>query len=100
MWTDRGADKKDAQLCLATSADLIQWKRQGLSFPSYKGKWNVKWTKSGAIVPEKINGKYWMYYLADAKGQRQSNGRCLLRRSCSTGRRPLTTQFCRAARIV
>jgi predicted GH43/DUF377 family glycosyl hydrolase len=62
-------DKKDAQLCLATSADLIHWQRQGVIIPSFKGKWNVKWTKSGAIVPEKINGKYWMYYLGDAKGK-------------------------------
>ena len=35
--------------------------------PAYKGKWNVGWTKSGAIVPERINGKYWMYYLGDAR---------------------------------
>jgi len=63
------ADKKDAQLCLATSADLIHWKRKGVIIPSFKGKWNVKWTKSGAIIPAKINGKYWMYYLGDAKGQ-------------------------------
>jgi predicted GH43/DUF377 family glycosyl hydrolase len=64
-----GADKKDAQLCLATSADLVHWQRRGVIMPSFKGKWNVKWTKSGAIVPEKINGKYWMYYLADAQGK-------------------------------
>jgi len=61
------ADKRDAQLCLATSTDLVHWQRRGVIIPSFKGKWNVKWTKSGAIVPEKINGKYWMYYLADAK---------------------------------
>jgi predicted GH43/DUF377 family glycosyl hydrolase len=64
-----GADKKDAQLCLATSADLVHWQRRGVIMPSFKGKWNVKWTKSGAIVSEKINGKYWMYYLADAQGK-------------------------------
>ena len=64
-----GPDKKDAQLCLATSTDLMQWQRRGVIMPSFKGKWNVKWTKSGAIVPEKINGKYWMYYLGDARGQ-------------------------------
>ena len=63
------ADKKDAQLCLATSSDLVHWQRQGVIMPSFKGKWNVKWTKSGAVVPEKINGKYWMYYLADAQGK-------------------------------
>jgi hypothetical protein len=32
--------------------------RAQVIIPGYKGKWNVKWTKSGAIVPEKINGKY------------------------------------------
>src|SRR5450432_3671558 len=39
-----GADKKDAQLCLATSTDLIHWSRKGIILPAYKGKWNVKWT--------------------------------------------------------
>ena len=40
--------------------------------PANKGNWNVKWTKSGAIVPAKINGRYWMYFLgtsADGKDQ-------------------------------
>lgn len=59
----------DAQLCMATSPDLVHWKRQGVIMPAYKGSWNVGWTKSGAIVPEKVNGKYWMYYLADAANQ-------------------------------
>ncbi len=62
-----GTDKKDAQLCLATSTDLLHWQRQGILLPAYKGKWNVKWTKSGAIVPQKVNGKYWMYFLGDAR---------------------------------
>jgi predicted GH43/DUF377 family glycosyl hydrolase len=61
-----GPGKRDAQLCLATSTDLIHWVRHGVILPAYKGKWNAGWTKSGAILPEKINGKYWMYYLADA----------------------------------
>ena len=70
MWTDRRRTRKMLNLCSRlTSADLIHWQRQGVMIPSFKGKWNVKWTKSGAIVPEKINGKYWMYYLADAKGK-------------------------------
>ena len=59
----------DAQLCLATSSDLVHWNRQGVIMPAYKGKRNVGWTKSGAILPEKVNGKYWMYYLADAAGK-------------------------------
>jgi predicted GH43/DUF377 family glycosyl hydrolase len=64
-----GPVRGDAQLCMATSSDLIHWKRHGVIMPAYKGKWNVGWTKSGAIVPEKINGKYWMYYLADGEHQ-------------------------------
>ena len=70
--TYTGYNKKDAQLCLATSKDLIHWERKGVIIPANKGNWNVKWTKSGAIVPEKINGKYWMYFLgtsADNKDQ-------------------------------
>jgi len=61
--TYTGYNKKDAQLCLATSTDLTHWKRKGILLPAYEGKWNVMWTKSGAIVDKKINGKYWMYYL-------------------------------------
>src|SRR5258706_8771576 len=61
--TYTGYNKKDAQLCLATSKDLIHWKRRGIILPANQGKWNVKWTKSGAIVPRKIHGKYWMYFL-------------------------------------
>ena len=61
-----GPGKRDAQLCLATSTDLIHWVRQGVILPAYRGKWNAGWTKSGAILPEKINGKYWMYYFGDA----------------------------------
>src|SRR5690348_1939527 len=61
--TYTGYNKKDAQLCLATSRDLIHWNRKGVLLPAYKGNWNKGWTKSGAIVPEKIDGKYWMYWL-------------------------------------
>ncbi|HEY0703885.1 MAG TPA: glycoside hydrolase family 130 protein [Candidatus Acidoferrales bacterium] len=64
----------DAQLCLATSKDLIHWDRHGVILPAYQGRWNTNWTKSGAIVPEKIHGKYWMYYLADARGPKPQTG--------------------------
>jgi len=37
--------------------------------PAYKGRWNVGWTKSGAILDQKINGRYWMYFMADAKSR-------------------------------
>ena len=72
--TYTGYNKKDAQLCLATSKDLIHWERKGVIIPAYKGNWNVKWTKSGAIVPEKVNGKYWMYFLGTSSDNRDQAG--------------------------
>lgn len=49
-------DGETARLALASSTDLEYWERHGLVFPE------LGWTKAGAIVPQKINGKYWMYY--------------------------------------
>ena len=72
--TYTGYNKKDAQLCLATSSDLIHWERKGVILPAYKGKWNKGWTKSGAIVPEKIGGKYWMYWLGTAADKTDQMG--------------------------
>jgi predicted GH43/DUF377 family glycosyl hydrolase len=72
--TYTGYNKKDAQLCLATSKDLIHWRRQGVIMPANKGNWNVKWTKSGAIVPEKIGGKYWMYFLGTSRDGKDQAG--------------------------
>jgi len=72
--TYTGYNKKDAQLCLATSKDLIHWERRGVIIPANKGNWNVKWTKSGAIVPEKIGEKYWMYFLGTSADGRDQTG--------------------------
>ena len=72
--TYTGYNKKDAQLCLATSQDLIHWDRKGVILPAYKGNWNKAWTKSGAIVPEKIDGKYWMYWLGTAADKTDQMG--------------------------
>jgi len=72
--TYTGYNKKDAQLCLATSRDLIHWERKGVILPAYKGNWNKGWTKSGAIVPEKIGGKYWMYWLGTAADKTDQMG--------------------------
>lgn len=65
---------KDAQLALATSRDLRRWERKGVILPAYKGRWNVNWTKAGAILPHRIGGKYWMFYMADAKDKRDQMG--------------------------
>jgi beta-1,2-mannosidase len=72
--TYTGYNKKDAQLCLATSGDLIHWERKGVILPAYKGNWNKGWTKSGAIVPEKMGGKYWMYWLGTAADKTDQMG--------------------------
>lgn len=34
----------------------------------------MKWTKSGAIVPEKIAGKYWMYFLGTSADNKDQTG--------------------------
>jgi predicted GH43/DUF377 family glycosyl hydrolase len=44
-------------LCLAVSQDFIHWEKKGKILPD----WPMA-SKSGAIVPEKINGKYYMYF--------------------------------------
>jgi predicted GH43/DUF377 family glycosyl hydrolase len=72
--TYTGYNTKDAQLCLATSRDLIHWDRKGVILPAYKGNWNTGWTKSGAIVPEKIDGKYWMYFLGTTPDKNDQMG--------------------------
>jgi predicted GH43/DUF377 family glycosyl hydrolase len=66
--TYTGYNLHQAQLCLATSTDLKHWQRHGVILPANKGAWNTDWTKSGAIVPRKVNGKWWMYYMGTSKG--------------------------------
>ena len=72
--TYTGYNKKDAQLCIATSKDLIHWERKGVILPANQGNWSVRWTKSGAIVPEKIGGKYWMYFLGTSADNKDQTG--------------------------
>lgn len=45
-----------ARLALASSPDMRNWTKHGLVFS------DLEWTKAGAIVPEKINNRYWMYF--------------------------------------
>ncbi len=67
--TYTGYNRVDAQLCLAKSTDLRHWERLGVIMPANRGRWNVHWTKSGAILTEKLAGHYWMYFLGDAAGE-------------------------------
>ncbi len=65
-------DGDKARLCVATSKDLLSWKKHGLAFDQYaNGKYRNAWSKSGAIVckrvgdrivAQRINGTYWMYW--------------------------------------
>jgi predicted GH43/DUF377 family glycosyl hydrolase len=57
-----------ALLAIATSADLLHWKKHGYAFQK---KMEKRWCKSGSIVCQrqgdrlvaaKIKGKYWMYW--------------------------------------
>ena len=72
--TYTGYNKKDAQLCLATSRDLLHWERKGVILPASQGNWNKGWTKSGAMVPQKMDGKYWMYWLGTAADKTDEMG--------------------------
>jgi beta-1,2-mannosidase len=72
--TYTGYNKKDAQLCFAKSTDLTHWTRLGVILPAYQGNWNRTWTKSGAIVSEEIDGKYWMYWLGTAADKTDQMG--------------------------
>jgi predicted GH43/DUF377 family glycosyl hydrolase len=49
-------DGSTARLAIASSKDLINWKKHGIVFPEWP------WTKSGAILPVKINGTYIMFF--------------------------------------
>ena len=72
--TYTGYNRKDAQLCMAESKDLIHWERKGVLLPAYQGNWNAGWTKSGAILTEKIQGRYWMYWLGTAADKTDQMG--------------------------
>jgi predicted GH43/DUF377 family glycosyl hydrolase len=72
--TYTGYNKKDAQLCLAISGDLVHWRRLGVVVPAYQGNWNKGWTKSGAILSEKIDGQHWMYWLGTAADKTDQMG--------------------------
>lgn len=65
-------DGRVARLALAESHDLLRWERRGLAFDD--AQWDGYfpagrfpdtprgWSKSGAILPEPIGGRHWMYF--------------------------------------
>jgi len=56
-----------SNICLATSKDLLHWKKHGPVLQPKKGAWNSGQLKAGVIVPEKINGKYVMYFMGEER---------------------------------
>lgn len=67
--TYTGYDGATAQLCLATSTDLHDWTRHGPILPAgydtfapVTGDVGRTWSKAGVIVPEPIDGKYYLYF--------------------------------------
>jgi predicted GH43/DUF377 family glycosyl hydrolase len=62
--TYTGYDGTSALLCLATSSDLVHWRKHGPLFPDFRdplagGK---PWSKSGAILATPVAGSYWMWF--------------------------------------
>jgi predicted GH43/DUF377 family glycosyl hydrolase len=65
-------DRSVARLCVATSADLLNWTKHGPVFAkAYGGKYLNTWSKASSIVTKvvtgklvvaKVNGKYFMYW--------------------------------------
>lgn len=56
-----------SNICIATSTDLFHWTKHGQVLNSRAGSWNEGQLKAGAIVPEKIDGKYVMYFMGEER---------------------------------
>ncbi len=63
-----------SNICLATSKDLIIWRKWGTILSPKREGWNSGQLKAGVLVPEKINGKYVMYFMGEEKPWRSSIG--------------------------
>lgn len=57
--TYTASDGVHARLAIATTADrrLRRWNTRSLLFPEEK-----RWTKAGALLPAKLNGRYYLYF--------------------------------------
>ena len=51
-------------ICLAASKDLIHWEKHG-SILKLQKDWDRGQTKAGAILPEKLNDRYIMYFMGE-----------------------------------
>jgi predicted GH43/DUF377 family glycosyl hydrolase len=66
--TYSGWDRKNAQLCLATSTDLVSWTKHGPMFEDFNtflpqgNGIPGPWSKAGGILDRPIDGRYLMYF--------------------------------------
>jgi predicted GH43/DUF377 family glycosyl hydrolase len=60
--------------CLATSTDLIHWNKKGVVLSAPPDGWDKGMVKAAVIVPEKIGGKYIMYFIGQLAPWRTSLG--------------------------
>ena len=51
---------------LATSSDLLHWEEKGLVLAPGAHDWDKAQVKAATILPEKIGGKYVMYFIGEA----------------------------------
>jgi len=56
-----------SNICIAYSKDLIHWKKLGSVLTPQPGRWNSGQLKAGVIVPERINGKFVMYFMGEER---------------------------------
>jgi len=56
-----------SNICLATSRDLINWKKHGPILKAGVKGWESGQIKAGAILPEKIDGRYIMYFMGEER---------------------------------
>lgn len=55
---------KTGNICLATSKDVIHWEKHG-SILNPQKEWDHGQVKAGAILPQRIKGKYVMYLMGE-----------------------------------
>lgn len=54
-----------SNICIATSRDLSHWTKHGSVLCPRSGLWNSGQLKAGVIAPEKIAGRYVMYFMGE-----------------------------------
>ncbi|MDO9576210.1 MAG: family 43 glycosylhydrolase, partial [bacterium] len=60
-------------ICLATSRDLVHWEKHGEILQPIND-WESGQIKAPAPIPQKIKGKYWMYYQGEKEPWKTSMG--------------------------